>query len=97
MATETPQYSSFNPGYGFTVTNNTSQNVYLQKPNVKFDTIVAGDTSTNQMDYGTYTVRNNNNINASVYLTVKVDEGNGSVAINSGTQKGAFVVTSTFV
>jgi hypothetical protein len=91
---ETP--SSSDPSKGFTVTNNTTQNVYLQTGTSTFEKILPGKTSTAQTASQDYPVRNNNDTNAAVYLTVSVSDSNGSLTVNPGTERGKFVVTSNF-
>jgi hypothetical protein len=88
--------AAFDTNEGFTVTNSTSQNVYLQTSSSDFETIVAGNTSKSQKAYGNYPLRVNNDTNAAIYLTIKVDSSDGSVKVSPGSQRGKFVVTSNF-
>jgi hypothetical protein len=88
--------SVFNTDKGFTVTNNTSQNVYLQTSSSTFEKIESGKTSTAQKAYGDYPLCNNDDTSASVYLTVKVNEDDGSVKVESGTLSADIAVTSNF-
>jgi hypothetical protein len=90
------EYSAVDTSLGFTVTNNTLQNVYLQKSPSDFEQIEAGQTSTAQTAYQDYPVRNSDNTNAAVYLTVKVAESDGSVTVSPGAERGKLAVTSNF-
>jgi hypothetical protein len=88
--------SFFNTDKGFTVTNNTYHIVYLQTSSSTFEKIGVGETSSAQTAYKDYPVRNDDNTSASVYLTVKVNDDDGSVKIESGTLRADLVVTSYF-
>ncbi|KIL60564.1 hypothetical protein M378DRAFT_167922 [Amanita muscaria Koide BX008] len=89
-------FSSFSSDKGFTVTNNTKHNVYLQTSDTDFVTIEAGETSSPQKASQEYPLLNNNKTNAKVYLTVKVDDGDGTFTVVPGTERGKFAVTSNF-
>lgn len=88
--------SGFDTAQGFTVTNNTPQNVYLQPPSGAFEKIEPGKVSTAHKDYGNYPLHVNDNTNSPIYLTIQVDLNSGSFTVNSGTQRGAFAVASNF-
>ena len=88
--------SAFDTSEGFTVTNNTAQNVYLQTSASAFETIEPQKTSTVHTTYRSYPVRVNSNTGAAIYLTVVVDPSDGSVRVNPGPQRGKFTVTSNF-
>jgi hypothetical protein len=89
--------SAFDPTQGFTITNNTPQNIYIQSGANNFDVVAAGQVSGAYTNYGNYPVRNNNNANAAIYLTVVVAAADSSVNINSGTLRGHFIITTSFV
>jgi hypothetical protein len=88
--------SAFDPSQGFTITNNTAQNIYIQSGASTFDVVAAGQVSSAYTTSGNYPVRNDNNANAEIYLTVVVSDSDGSVKIESGTLKGSFVITTNF-
>jgi hypothetical protein len=88
--------AAFDTNEGFTVTNNTSQNVYLQTSSSDFETIQAGKTSKSQKAYRSYPLRVNDDTGAAIYLTITVDESDGSVKVDPGARRGKFVVTSNF-
>jgi hypothetical protein len=88
--------SSFDPSKGFTITNNTDHNVYLETPASDFVKIEPGNASAHQKEYGSYPVRNNDDDNAPAYLTVNVSSSDGSFKIEPGTVNGELVVTTNF-
>ena len=89
-------FSAFDTSVGFTVVNNTAQIVYLQTSSSNFEKILAGATSTAQTAYYNYVLRNDNSTNGSIYLTIKVSSADGSLAVDPGSLKGNFVLTSNF-
>jgi hypothetical protein len=88
--------SSFDTSKGFTITNNTVKNVYLQTLSFDFEKIEPANTSTAQMEYGDYPLRADSDTNAAIYLTVEVKESDGSVNVAPGVERGEFVVTANF-
>ena len=88
--------AGFNPDLGFSITNNTTQNIYVQTPSGTFDLVLANNTSDAYKGYGSYPVRNNGNVNAQIYMTVVVDASDRSVRLNSGTLIGPLTITTNF-
>ena len=91
-----PSIFDTSTGKGFKITNNTTGNVYLQTSATDFDTIGAGDTSISYTEYGSYYLRDNNKVDAGVYLTITAVQSDGSFSVDSGTVSGSFAVTSNF-
>jgi hypothetical protein len=89
-------FSGIDTELGFAVTNNTSQNIYLQTAATVFETIEPGKMSTTQTTFRDYAVRNNSTTNAPLYLTVKVSPADGSVTLESGTLRGKVMVAVNF-
>jgi hypothetical protein len=92
-----PEALSFDTTEGFTVTNRTQQNVFLQTSSTGFETIQAGRTSTAHTAYRSYQLRVNNDTNSGIYLTIVIDVADGSVKVEPGARRGRFVVTSNFL
>ncbi|KDR77680.1 hypothetical protein GALMADRAFT_155485 [Galerina marginata CBS 339.88] len=88
--------SGFDTNLGFTVTNLTNQNIYLQTSDTAFEQISPNLASTPQTVYRNYDVRSNNTTTAPIYLTVQVSSSDGSVNVVSGTIKGNVLVTTYF-
>lgn len=99
IATAMAKPSIFDPLAGFTVTNNSGQDVYLQTDTDTFVKIKDGDTSGAFTVSRDYDLRTDNKTDAKIYLTVKVSswEDGGGVNIVPGTEVGAFAVTSNFI
>ncbi|KDR77681.1 hypothetical protein GALMADRAFT_267042 [Galerina marginata CBS 339.88] len=89
-------FAGFDTNLGFTVTNNTVQNIYLQTSQTAFEQIAPQNASTPQTAYQNYPVRSNNNVTAPIYLTVQVSSADGSVNVVSGTMRGNVLVTLNF-
>ncbi|PPQ90845.1 hypothetical protein CVT25_007380 [Psilocybe cyanescens] len=88
--------AGFDTNNGFTVTNNTAQNIYLQTSASAFSTILPGQSSSAQTAYFNYAVRNNNTTNSAVYLSINVSSADGSVNVVSGTLRGSIGVNIAF-
>lgn len=88
--------AGFDTTRGFTITNNTGQNVYLQTSQTKFVTISSGATSDAQTAWWYYAVRNDDNSSADIFLTIKCFVSTKSVHIVPGTIKGDFAITVNF-
>ena len=81
---------------GFTVTNKSSQIVYLKKTDNKYEKISSGSTSDIQTAYGTYYVQNDDTNTAKRYLTIKADKDNGNVSMTATTEKVELSVNVNF-
>ena len=89
--------ASFDQKKGFTVYNGNAHNVYLQVGTTNdFEEINAKKTSSTQTKYGEFHLRNDDKTDADLYLTITIDDGNGSLLVTPGAQKGNFTITSNY-
>jgi hypothetical protein len=91
-----PDTSAVDRTQGFTITNNTSQNVYIQSGANKFDVVKAGCPSVAYTASWSYSVHNDSSAGAPVYLTVVVSGAENSVNIKSGSLVGSLTITTNF-
>lgn len=89
-------FSTFDSNKGFTVTNNTVQNVYVEDTDNSFEKVPAGKTSKAYKSDGDYNVRVNDEQDAKVYLSITVDAANGDFKVAAGTQRGKFAVNCNY-
>jgi hypothetical protein len=86
----------FDTTRGFTIKNETSQNVYVEKPDDTFDKVAAGATAGPYTAQGSYNVRNDGTATADIYMTIAVDASLNFSVTGSGKISGKFVVTANF-
>jgi hypothetical protein len=80
---------------GYSITNHTDHNAFLQKPTSEFEQIDGGSTSSVQKASGSYILRTNNKVTAPIYFTVIINK-DGSVNVLPGATKGEFNVNFNF-
>jgi hypothetical protein len=86
----------FDTNRGFTIKNETTQNVYVEKPDNTFDKVLAGVTAGPYKVQGSYIVRNDSTETADIYMTIAVDASLNFSVTGAGKISGKFVVTANF-